>query len=421
MKNNSVFRKVALDRLASPEQLDQILEVTNRRGWIALSSIGLLLVTAVLWSIFGELSEKVTGSGILIRSGGILEVVATAGGRINDVAVSVGDSIVQGHIVARVEQPEILDRLDEARARLRLATDEQAAKIAFLTEQASLDRLRLTQERASALQSIDADRARLATIEERLAVQDRLVAQGLLARPTLLATRQLRDQTREKTRTQETGLARLEVQELEIDNRRRDAISSGQASIAQATAEVAQIERRLGASTRIVSRYGGRVLELMAEQGQIVQRGEPILTLDLEGGEVQDLVAIVYVPSIDGKKIKPGMIINLAPSTVPREEFGMMLGFVTFVSDFPATTRGMVQVLKNEKLVHELTGGGAPYEVHADLIVDPATPSQYRWTSSTGPQTKIESGTLAMGFINTQTQRPISKVIPLLRKWTGVS
>lgn len=421
MKKSQIFRTIALERLASPEQLDQILQVTNRRGWLALGSLGLLLSTAILWGIFGVLAEKVSGSGILIRSGGVLEVVATAGGRVNDVAVSVGDRIVQGQVVARVEQPELLDQLDEARAKLRLATDQRAETVALLTEKAKLERTRLEQERSSASAGISADRARLGTIEERLSVQSRLVEDGLLAKPTLLATRQLRDQTLEKIRAQETTLSSLRVQELEIDNQLQDAMRSGQVSIDKSAAEVARLERRLSDSSRVVSRYGGRVLEVMTEQGKIVQRGEPVLTLDLEGGEVQDLVAIVYVPSVDGKKVKPGMRIFLAPSTVPQEEFGMMLGAVTFVSDFPATTRGMVQVLKNEALVRELTGGGAPYEVHAELIVDPTTPTQYRWTSSTGPQTRIESGTLAAGFIRTQTQRPISKVIPLLRKWTGVS
>jgi HlyD family secretion protein len=114
------------------------------------------------------------------------------------------------------------------------------------------------------------------------------------------------------------------------------------------------------------------------------------------------------------------MKIEIAPSTVRREEYGMMLGTVTFVSDYPATSRGMMQTLKNDQLVEALSGDGAPYEVHAALTVDPNTASRYRWTSSGGPPVRVHSGTLAAGQVIVETQRPIAKVIPLLRRWTGI-
>ena len=75
----SIFRKVALDRLSSPEQLDQLLRVTDRRGWLALTAIGMLLVIAVAWGILGSVSSKVTGEGLLMRRGGMRTVAAEIG------------------------------------------------------------------------------------------------------------------------------------------------------------------------------------------------------------------------------------------------------------------------------------------------------------------------------------------------------
>ncbi len=97
-----------------------------------------------------------------------------------------------------------------------------------------------------------------------------------------------------------------------------------------------------------------------------------------------------------------------------------MLGRVTYVSDFPATSRGMRRVLKNEQLVATLSGQDAPYEVHADLVVDPSTASRYRWTSSGGPPVRIQSGTLASGNIAVSTRRPVEMVIPLVKRTTGL-
>ena len=46
---SNIFRKVSLERLASPEQLDQLMRVTDARGWVALAGLGLILLTAVGW------------------------------------------------------------------------------------------------------------------------------------------------------------------------------------------------------------------------------------------------------------------------------------------------------------------------------------------------------------------------------------
>jgi len=76
------------------------------------------------------------------------------------------------------------------------------------------------------------------------------------------------------------------------------------------------------------------------------------------------------VSSMDGKRVKPGMEIQIAPATVKQEEFGFMMGDVTYVSDFPATNQGMMRVLKNAQLVQTLAGDNAPFEVYADLRLE---------------------------------------------------
>ena len=69
-EQSKLFRKVALDRLSSPEQLDTLMRITTPNGWVALLSIIGLLTLAVLWGIFGAIPTKVVGQGILVRSGG---------------------------------------------------------------------------------------------------------------------------------------------------------------------------------------------------------------------------------------------------------------------------------------------------------------------------------------------------------------
>jgi len=418
--DNKVFRKVSLDRLSSPEQLDQVMQVTNPRGWLALGAIGALLVMAIAWSVAGNLSEKVAGSGILLKSGGVFEVASPAAGRVTDVSVSVGDSVTEGQVVAWIAQPELTARLTAARSRLAALEGEYARTASFSSNDARLQQQSTAGQRANLEQSIAADQQTLRWLTERATSQDALVRQGLLTRTTLLSTQQQVEQTREKIRTSQSQLAQLSVQQLATTNQRDRQLSDGRREIELARLEVANATRELNTASQVVSPYTGRILEVMTEQGKMIGSGEALLSLDLTGGAVKNLVAVIYVPSIHGKKVKPGMEIQIAPSTVRQEEFGMMQGKVTFVSSFPATPRGMSMTLKNDQLAQSLSGGGAPYEVHADLVVDPRTVSHYRWTSSGGPPVNIQSGTLASALVTVDRQRPIATVLPLLRRWSGI-
>ena len=69
---SAIFRKVSLERLSSPEQLDQMVQVTDPRGWIALTGLGALLLAAIGWGIWGSIPTEAEGTGILLRQGGVL-------------------------------------------------------------------------------------------------------------------------------------------------------------------------------------------------------------------------------------------------------------------------------------------------------------------------------------------------------------
>ncbi|MGB7214789.1 MAG: NHLP bacteriocin system secretion protein [Gammaproteobacteria bacterium] len=419
MDRSNLFRKVAVQRGLSADQLDQVLEATNPRGWVGLAAICLLLIVGIAWSVAGRIPTKVQGRGILLRSGGILEVVSPTGGRVSDITVQIGDSVSEGETVAWLVQPDLMDELETAREELAAAREEHAQLVAFGTRQADLERKALDQQEEEAEAALRSAEERMRLLAQRLEAQQALRSQGLITQVTLLDTRQQHDQASERARQARSTLAEIALRRLELENRTREALRTAQLRVARAEAEVERLERELAAKTQVVSPFTGRILEVLAEQGTIVERGDPIVSLDLTGRSVQQLVGIFYVPSRHGKMVRPGMPIHIAPSTVRQEEYGMMVGTVSFVSDYPATTRAMLRVLKNQALVQDLAGTEAPYEVHATLLPDPTTTSRYRWTSSGGPPLQIESGTLATAFITVRDQRPIELILPAMRGQVG--
>lgn len=53
--NQKLFRKVSLERVSSPEQLNQYIRVSNPSVWLLLSAIIVLLAAACFWGVTGRL------------------------------------------------------------------------------------------------------------------------------------------------------------------------------------------------------------------------------------------------------------------------------------------------------------------------------------------------------------------------------
>ena len=66
-----IFRKAALERLSSPEQLDQLMQVTTPKGWLALIALTGLLVMVVVFGFVARIPITVTGQCILLDGGGV--------------------------------------------------------------------------------------------------------------------------------------------------------------------------------------------------------------------------------------------------------------------------------------------------------------------------------------------------------------
>ena len=379
-----MFRKSALDRLSSPEQLDMMVRITSPAGWVALTALIGLIVVAIMWSIFGSIPTKVIGSAMLIKTGGVVEVSARSSGLITDVSVRAGDMVKRGQKIARIAQPDLLEQFNSLKARkAELLTKSQMSQA-------------LLQQKRETLKSDNE------ALRRRLDDQRDLLKDGLITRQSLLTTQQQLEQN--AAALKELGLRKVDI-ELEL---------------AQIERNLDSIKVRLKLSTDVISPYSGRVLEVKLDENSIVQAGSSILNMELAGDSIKELEVIVFVSSLDGKKVKPGMDIFISPSTIKREEYGYMVGKVTAVAEFPSTSQGMMRILQNQQLVQQLSAGAAPIQINADLTPDAGATSGYKWTSPGGPPVLIQSGTLGTANISIRSQRPISLVIPMLREFVGV-
>ena len=61
MEQTSVYRKASVERISSPEQLNDYLRVTNPSVWIVLAAVVLLLAGTLIWASLTYIGSSVSG------------------------------------------------------------------------------------------------------------------------------------------------------------------------------------------------------------------------------------------------------------------------------------------------------------------------------------------------------------------------
>lgn len=165
------------------------------------------------------------------------------------------------------------------------------------------------------------------------------------------------------------------------------------------------------ALSNIYSDYEGIVDEVMTEPGKIIGAGSPICSVRLTQNR-DDLTGVFYIPLDKGKRVEPGMTIQLAPNGVDVTQTGSLIGVVRSVSQYPVSAEGIQKTLGNQQLAQYVLqqGGGAAIEVIFDLVKDPSSESGYLWTSIVGKHKPVTPGSFCTGSIVIERQPPIEKV-----------
>ena len=416
--NERIFRKVALERLSSPEQLDQLVPLTSPIGWTAVIAIAALVAAAIGWSILGTLPTSVNGAGILVSRGGhVFDAMAPYPGTLIDVA-NIGTVVKKGDRLASLDDTELRQNLQHAEEVVK----EKQADLGSLTknfaDQIDLKHKNAMAQRDNLARLIAAAEKRRAFYADLLGKQDKIVQQGFLTQRFQEETRRSMDEADQTARGARSDLLRLDAEESDLVGRRDLAVLGAEQAVNDARRKVAELQIQLDQSTEIVSPMDGVITEIKATPGTVVAPGKPILSIETAGSGLE---LLLYVPPEFGKKVAPGMDVRIEPSTVKKEEYGTLIGKVVAVSDFPMTAEGMASVLQNPQLVTRFMEQGPPYAVRVELAPNNAAASGYSWSGGPGPTVKLSSGTTVRAAITTDRRAPISLLLPLLKGQTGLS
>lgn len=412
------FRAVALQRAASPEQLDHLVRITRPFDWMLVFAICIALIAAVTWGIVGRVPTRAEGQGILISGGGrVVEASSAAAGRLATISVIVGDRVTQGQPIAEIVQTDIQQRHAAAVEVFREKERQHADLIDKTKRELASKAQNFAKLETAFNQVIKATTQRIEYLTNDVKTLEDLMAKGLTTRRTLEERR--RDLTDAQQRKEDTfnEILKIRTTQTDLETQRERENQTSEFALNDARRQMESAASLLTQNTQVISPVDGRVLEVKVSAGAVLAVGAPVISIESEG---QKLEALIYIPAERGKNVKLGMPVRIEPSTVKREEFGTMVGTVVAISDFPMTPQGMAAVLHNDNLVTRFSKEGAAYAATVSLEPDPETVSGYRWAVGQGPPVRLTSGTLTRAEITTRRQRPLDLVVPLFKKYTGI-
>jgi HlyD family secretion protein len=365
----------------------------------------------------GEVGSYVRGNGIVLRRGGaVFDAVASDGGKLVQVAPALGDTVTQGEVMAETYDEATMERYTSTVALADERMETLRDREGEARHENTLNEQNIARQRANLEELERTGGALVENAQKRLQSNLELLDRGLVDRTVVeaseeavdLARRNLFDVMRRRNELNVADLSRRNAIKIRLDEAKQDLL--------EAERQVKELEA-LMETWRIRAPVSGRVSEIKAQVGTMLDAGQAVLGIET-GGESLDV--LIYVSSADGRRVKVGMPVLVSPTTVRSMEFGSMIGTVESISEFPVSLAGMTAVLQNEDLARTFSISGPPYAGRVVLTPDATTTSGFAWTSPKGADMDITAGMLAEVEIEIDRQPPVALVMPLLKDKFGL-
>jgi HlyD family secretion protein len=392
---NPSFRPLALAHVTDPDQLDQALNLVRPRHLLGFGVVFLVLLAALVWSLFATAAVKAKGPGVLLSPAGVAAITADDAGQIAELLVQPGAHVLADQVVAVIRNPTRIDTLRAAEAEHREAQDLHDALAA---EFAAQDRLqadvlhRVSQATAERMRTLD---ALLASLRKRRVGEAGLHEKGMLSDRQFFDTEMQLAQTEHELATAGNRITELILEHEQEVSRRQQELAEKRLRAQNLKRRAENLAREYERNCQVRAPIAGTLAEFAVDLDDSVVSGQIIARLSVDGDTQGGLTAVAYLPATEGKKAKPGMVAHVVPSTAKFELDGYLLGHVRRVADLPSSREALMRRLRNAVLVDEILKAGTPLELEVDLQTDPRNPSGYAWTSGVGPNIRLESGTLA--------------------------
>ncbi|MES0863413.1 HlyD family efflux transporter periplasmic adaptor subunit [Ruegeria sp. SCPT10] len=279
----------------------------KKYSFVYLALAALVIAGTLLYSIVSNSNDQLP-DGFVQGNGRIeaeqVEIAPTIAGRVENVLAAEGAMVAIGDVLAEMDIDELSAALDRAKAEVALALQTRAEAEALVLQRQS---------------------------EQRRAAQELERAKALLTGQNISETVFEERETIHQVATAVLGAAKARV-------------ATAESRIAAAEAEVRRIEAQIEDSS-LLAPMPGRVLYRLAEPGEVVGAGEPILTLL----SLENVYMEVFLPAREAGLLPIGAEARIVLDALP--EYAIP-AYVSFVSPEAQFTPKQVETLdEREQLV----------------------------------------------------------------------
>lgn len=138
-----VFRQASLERLSSPERLDQLMQVINPKDWLVLTVFSGLTFIGLIWSIFGRIPINVEGKGILIQPRQIVDFQSNITGQLKSLQAKHGQCVKKDEVLATIDPAELRQQLQLAKGKLEQLQTQATEALLVTSQRMQLEKMQL--------------------------------------------------------------------------------------------------------------------------------------------------------------------------------------------------------------------------------------------------------------------------------------
>ncbi len=415
MSGRNIFRKEALRSVSSPERLDERIVMLSPKLWLGLLSVLLVMVIAGIWGLFGRIDTQVQGAGILMKAGGIRAVTAKTSGIVQYLNVGVNDPVKQGQVLGVVEQPV-----------LEMEIKQLAEK--FLVLQKHFDEILEKEKENSVIRQDYFRKIRNisdTTIKKLSSIQTHLreiagIYKGL--REKGITSKVSYYQMLQNTINAEVNVTQQKGNKFKLPLEHFDFKYQQEKTIFEMLKEIKLIKnefeiKRITYITKalLISPVTGTVIGVGKKPGDGVSPGETIF--NIMNNTFDELTLDGYIPIESAKKVKRNQLVYVSPTNLEPQRYGYILGLVKEVGLYPETSQTLETSLKNNNLIEFLkSGNSAVIKVEVELLPDPESDDDLRWSSRPPAGVSIVAGTPCNLSVVVERRPPITYVVPWLKE-----
>jgi HlyD family secretion protein len=275
----------------------------------ALIIAGIAAVILFGWLLFKPSPDLVEGQFEATR----IRVSSKLTGRVEDIYVKKGRAVAKGELLLRLSSPELEAKYEQALAAKRAATAQRSKAMTGAREEEVRGARDLWLKAKSGT----------ALAEKTFARIERLYKDGVVAQQKF---DEAETQLNLAKKTEDTAKAQYDMA---LSGARREDKESAQALLEQASGMVNEVSAYLR-ETRLASPVAGEVVDILAEQGELVAQGYPIVMVV----DLSDMWVTFNLREDKLSHVKMGDVVQVRVPALGGEKIRCRINYISALGDF---------------------------------------------------------------------------------------